>query len=260
MQLFATESAMRLSSCAMCALLLAGAGSAAAPPAPSWYAVEVLVFRYTGPDAAQGESWPAQVPAPATTGTVYPPAVATGPYAALPAASTAVAAARVILSTAPGYAPVVEMGWRQPQTPPTQAKPVALAPPGTAPAPESATGAAQVEGRVTVITANRKPNVSLRLRMCETAPPGIELQPPAAASAPPVTTAPSVSTVPPVATAPATIAPPFPQTSVTAAANASGIQCFVLRQRRFVTPGQFEYFDNPAFGALVLVREIKAPE
>lgn len=228
---------------------LLGAAAAATPPAPKWYAVEVLVFRYTGPDAAQGETWPADVPAPATTGTVYPPAVTTGAFAALAKPSPAIAAAHARLSSAPGYAPVLEMSWQQPQTPPAQAKPVALAPPGTVPAPESATGAALLDGRITVVAANRKPNVSLRLRLCEARPPGIQVQPPAAASAPAS------------AAVAATIAPPIPQTSLlTAYPNAAAMQCFALRQRRFVTPGRLEYFDNPAFGVLVLVREISAPE
>lgn len=239
---------MRFAAFALSVLLAAGPAFAAPPPSPNWYAVEVLVFRYAGPDAAQGETWPANVPAPATAGAVYPPAIATGPFAGLAAASPVIAAAQSRLSSAPGYAPVLEMGWQQPRLPPAQAKPVTLTPPGTAPAPESANGEARLDGRITVMTANRKPNVSLRLRLCEAPPPGIQVQLPAAASAPAS------------AAAATTIPMPAALTFSTAYPNAPPAQCFALRQRRFVTPDRLEYFDNPAFGALVLVREISAPQ
>jgi Peptidoglycan-binding protein, CsiV len=232
-------------------LLAAGSAAvpaAAAPQPGSWYAVEVLVFRYTGADAAQGETWPARVPKPATAHAVYPPAVSSGPFAALATASPAMAAAQSRLASAPGYEPVLETGWRQPKTPASRATAVSLAPPGTAPAPETAAGAVQLDGRITVIMANRKPNVSLRLRLCEPPPPGLAIQVPAAASAPAS------------AADAATIAPSTPETFSTAYASGPANPCFALVQRRFVTPGQFEYFDNPAFGALVLVREVSAPE
>ena len=234
-------------------VLAATAATALAAPAvssqPARYSVQVLIFRYTGPDAAQGEIWPPTVAAPATAKAVYPPAVATGkPYAALATPAAAMTAAANRIAGAAGYTLVLQLGWRQPQTPPTQAVAVSVAPP-LASAPDATTAgpaAVDVDGTVTVVTANRKPNVALDLRLCEPPPPNLELQLPAPAG-----------TVPGVLAA--TLAAPAAFTSQAPVPTAAR-QCFALEQRRFVTAGRLEYFDTPAFGVLVLVDEIKPPE
>lgn len=222
----------------------------AATTPPARYAVEVLVFRYTGADAAQGELWPPVVPAPATAGAVAPAAGTRG-VAALAAPSQAMAAAQRRLAAAAGYAVVDTFAWSQPQNPPAHAVAVAVNFP---PAAASAAAPVRLAGVATVVTANNKPNVALHLRLCEPPPPGLELQWPAAVgSAPQAASAMAALSVlaPAALPAPASLAPP---------AAAGPLQCFALNQRRFVVAGQLAYFDNPAFGALVLVREIKSPQ
>lgn len=228
----------------LAASLAGGVASAAAIGPAGGYAVEVLVFRFTGPGAARGETWPASAPAPATAGAIYPPAAPASAYAPLshPAATIAAAAAR--LRRAPGYALVAELGWRQPAAPASAARPVSLAP-LTASAPAAATGAAtaSIAGTVTVISANRKPNVALDLRLCEPTPSGVTIEAPAVASLPSSGSA---------------IQPLFAPAAQSALAYQTAPQtlCFGLAQRRFVSLDRLEYFDNPAFGVLVLVRNL----
>lgn len=261
----------------MLAAGLAAAGAAAAVdapkpvPAPPWYSVEVLVFRYTGPGAAQGELWPATVSPPPLTNAVYPAAAATGAYAARPAASATMANAQGKLSAAGGYQRVAEIGWQQPGVNGATGRPVSLAPPAAtaaagavfsetapqtaaaAPPPPSALPApVRLTGTATLIVADNKPHIALDLRLCEPPPSGIQIRVPAAA------------TTPQAASAGVAASAAFPAAAQSAATPATTAamppsQCFALRQRRQVTPGQLEYFDNPAFGVLVLVTPLTPP-
>lgn len=254
-------------------LLVAGTAAAAGvatPPAPPWYAVEVLVFRYTGPGAAQGESWPPRVGAPPLANALYPAPAATGAYAARPTASATFAQAQARLAAAGGYQTVAHLGWQQPGVGATAARPVSLAPlPVTAAGGATATAAfsettpqsgaaaattapaatVRLDGTATLIVADKKPHIALDLRLCEPPPPGIRIQAPAAQSA--NAAAPASAAAAASAAAPASLAAPL--------GTAVRGQCFALRQRRQVTPGRLEYFDNPAFGALVLVAPLTPP-
>jgi len=262
------------------ALLLAAAASAAtspesgnAPP-PNWYRVQVLAFRYTGPGTAQGETWPAHVPMPALSGARYPGTANGAAYARTGTPAKAIAAARSRLAAAAGYAPVLEIGWRQPDTDADDAQPVSLAPlPASAPAagslavaraagarrtrPAGASGRAPVklDGTATLAVANGKPHVALDLRLCEPPPPNLQIQAPVAATASATagaTAATAFSLLAPAASAPvATTAGP--------AAPGPPRQCFAMHQQRQVKPGRLEYFDHPAFGVLVLVTEVSPP-
>ncbi|MGH8427054.1 MAG: CsiV family protein [Gammaproteobacteria bacterium] len=224
--------------------------SAQAKTAPNWYSVEVLVFRYTATSAMANGGSSSSVPRPSLAHAVYPPAKPQGAYSVLANVSAPIASAQRKLVTAGGYAPLLELGWQQPQTPLGQATPVSLAPPGGAPAMSNGDGGTdqvQVIGTVTVLESTHKPNVALNLRLCEPAPPGLAPQPPP--------------------TARSAAVPVFSQTSIAPVAQSlrmaespSGETCFALNQQRFVTSGKLEYFDSPAFGALVLVQPISAPE
>lgn len=244
-------------------VVAAGAGAVAPPAAaPPRYAVEVLVFRYTGPGAAQGESWPPTVAPPPLSGAVYPAAAATGTYVVRPAASATIARARAHLAAAGGYRNVAERGWSQPGLSATAARPVSLTPPVATAAPAAGARAAfsqtapqaapqaspapatvQFAGTATLIVADNKPHIALDLRLCEPPPPGVRIQAPVAATAPPAASAAGAA----------------PALSLAAPAAATPRQCFALRQRRQVTVGRLEYFDNPAFGALVLVTPLTPP-
>lgn len=234
---------------------------------PSWYAVEVLIFHYTGPDAALGETWPARVPPPLVKGAVYPPAVATGPYAMLVRMSVPITNAANRLANTAGYAPVLLLGWRQPATTPDTARAVSFAPlPASTTGPTSTrvsgtqsapSEKVQVTGTATLLVINRKPALALNLRLCEPPPPGLVLQPPPAATvAATIEAAAAVTGAWPQTAAAASPAPPLRPRSATSNPEQ---QCFLLRQRAMLTPGQLQYFDNPAFGVLALVTPIKPP-
>lgn len=255
------------------------AAGARAAPAPStaanpaaksvdWYSVEVLVFRYVQPAAIEGESWPPSVPAPSLTHAIYPSTAATGAYAALAKNSALVSQAEARLATSGNYAVLAKLAWRQPATPPQTVSiaplPASLLPAASATAPASALPAVSsalpasapnvsttlpsaasssvLSGTARLDVANSHTYVTLNLRLCEPAPPGIVVRPPT-----PVTAAATFAAS--AQTAAQAFAPTQPATP-----------CFALSQSQEVTPGQFQYFDSPIFGALVLVQSITPPE
>ncbi len=258
--------------CAILALALPGfvatpaisapTGLGATSP-PNWYTVEVLIFRYTEPGAALGETWPAQVSSPPVKGAVYPPAVATGPYAMLTRMSGPITNAENRLANTAEYAPVRLLGWRQPATTPNMARAVSFAPlpvsttgpaPAPVPGPQPApSGKVQVTGTATLLVINRKPALALNLRLCEPRPPGLVLQPPPMATE--VATMGAAAAVTRALPQADTVLPPQPRSDI----SPPGQQCFLLRQRAMLTPGQLQYFDNPAFGVLALVTPIEPP-
>ena len=236
---------------------------AAMAPTEQWYAVEILVFRYTGPDAAQGELWPRTVAAPALENAVYPPAGTQPNYLILNASSPLISQAWQRLSNTVGYDPILEIGWMQPGYDTDSTRPVSLepiAPPATAAAfvattpsasaaPGAVSPAVQIQGTATLAISANKPYIQLDLRLCEPSPPGIMLQ------------APTPDTAPVPATA-ATSMSPVDLSALAAVAAATPIvsrQCFALHESHQVTPGQMEYFDTAAFGVLALVRPVTIP-
>lgn len=256
--------------------------SAAANPNLQWYSVEVLVFRYTGPDAARGELWPRTVARPSLANAVYPPAGTDPQYRVLARPSATVAQAQQRLAGTDGYDPVAEIGWMQPGLDPSTTRPVSLhplppvatagaaataitpatvavpaitaAPAVSAPAAASAMQPAiQVVGTATLAIAANKPYVQLDLRLCEPPPPGLELQAPAMNTA--IAPATAAGTAP-MTLSPALFTAPAPASSASAA---PARQCFALRESHQVTPGEMEYFDTPAFGVLALVHPVATP-
>jgi len=232
-----------------------------------WYSVEILVFRYTGPEAAQRETWPPTVAAPSLKNAIYPPAGNDPDYRPLTRTSTAMAQARQRLANTGGYDPVVGIGWMQPGTDPDTTRPVSLhpLPSASSATPGMTTGAAQgvtqtpieVAGTATLAIAANKPYIQLDLRLCEPPPPGLELQAPTlnTAAAPATATAPAP--VPATSMSPLLFTAPAPVTVDQAAAVRR--QCFALQESHQVTPGQMEYFDTAAFGVLALVQPVTPP-
>jgi len=248
--------------------LYLGAVTAIASPAPKpaipgqdWFAVEILVFRYTDPQAAQGETWPPTVPVPSLKNALYPPAGTDPQYLPLTKISTLMVQAQQRLATTSGYEPLEETGWMQPGEDANSTRPVSLGPiqatvsPGAsvttiAPAAQSAAQAAvQVQGTAMLAIADNKPYIQLDLRLCEPPPPGIVIQAPTMDTAPTPATADSTA---------ASMALPAP-VSATAAIPSVSRQCFALQESHQVTPGQMEYFDTAAFGVLALVRQVTPP-
>ncbi len=274
---------------AVAAAPAASTNASAAAANAQWYSVEVLVFRYTGPNAAQGELWPRTVAEPSLAKAVYPPAGTDPDYRVLARPSATIAQAQQRLAETDGYDPVTEIGWIQPGLDPATTRPVSLhplPPPATALGAATAMGAAtaitpattatpavtaasplsapaaastlppavRVEGTATLAIAANKPYVQLDLRLCEPAPPGLELQAPAMnTAAAPATAAASTASA---ALSPVLFTAPAPASSVSAAPSR---QCFALRESHQVTPGQMEYFDTSAFGVLALVHPVATP-
>lgn len=258
----------------LCVALCLGAVTGIAAPAgktatpdQDWYSVEILVFRYTGPQAAQGESWPPAVAAPSLKNAVYPPAGDDPAYRPLTQVSTIMVEAQQRLGDTGGYDPVAEIGWMQPGADPGTTRPVSLhplPPAGSAPAAMTAGGArgvmqssVQVQGTATLAIAANKPYIQLDLRLCEPPPPGLQLQAPPLNTAAAPATATVATTTAATAMSPLLFTAPVPATGTPSPAALR--QCFALRESHQVTPGQMEYFDTAAFGVLALVQPATPP-
>ncbi len=280
---------------ALCGVITATALAASAPPPspqdqPQWYSVEILVFRYTGPEAAQGELWPRTVPAPSLAKAVDPSTGTVPDFLPIPQTSTVMSQTWQRLENAGGYAPILEIGWMQPGYDTKATRPVSLTPlmataastaagamttpraanvpPGamTAPGPVSAPSAqsafapaVQAEGTAMLAVVANKPYIQLNVRVCEPPPPGIELEAPTGATAPGSALAAMTSMPPATAPALAQAAMSIPAPASTTAPAQPPRQCFALHQSHQVKPGQLEYFDTAAFGVLALVNPIKTP-
>jgi len=263
---------------------VAFAATAPTKPSPAeqdWYSVEILVFRYTGPDAAQGELWPRTVPAPSLAKAVDPSSGKTQDFLPISQTSTVMSQSWQRLENASGYAPVLEVGWMQPGYDTKSTRPVSLTPipataastaagamtspiataspnPVTAPSAQSTFGpAVQAEGTATLAVADNKPYIQLNVRLCEPPPPNLELEAPTGATASSSAIAAMTSMPPTISTlAQTAMSAPGP---ASAEAPTQARQCFALHQSHQVTPGQLQYFDTAAFGVLALVNPIKTP-
>ncbi len=274
---------------AIAGVSVALAATAPTKPSPAeqdWYSVEILVFRYTGPQAAQGELWPRSVPAPSLANAVDPSTGKVQNYLPITQTSGLMSQAWQRLEDSSGYDPVLEIGWMQPGYDTQNSRPISLTPimatatgamttaqmsstspnattapmPVSAPSAQSASGpVVQAEGTATLAVVANKPYVQLDVRLCEPPPPGLELQAPTAATASSSALA-AMTSMPPTATltqAQAMMSAPVPASA--AVPTAPPKQCFALHQSHQVTPGQLEYFDTAAFGVLALVNPIKTP-
>lgn len=263
-----------LSAAAATVAFAATAPSTPSPAEQDWYSVEILVFRYTGPEAAQGELWPRTVPAPSLAKAVDPSTGTVPDFLPVGQTSSVMSQSWQRLENAAGYAPVLEIGWMQPGYDTQATRPVSLSPlmataastaaramtaPVSAASAQSAFApAVQAQGTAMLAVVANKPYIQLNVRLCEPPPPGLELQAPTGATAPGSALA-AMTSMPP-ATAPAlaqaTMSAPTP---ASAALPAQPRQCFALHQSHQVTPGQLEYFDTAAFGVLALANPIKTP-
>ncbi len=266
--------------------LAATAPTKASPAEQDWYSVEILVFRYTGPQAAQGELWPRTVPAPSLANAVDPSTGKVQDYLPIKQTSAMMNQSWQRLENTSGYAPVLEIGWMQPGYDTQNSRPVSLTPimattagamttaqtassssstttaptSVSAPSAQSTFGpAVQAEGTAKLAVVANKPYIQLDVRLCEPPPPGLELESPTGATASGSALA-AMTSMPPAATL------TQPQAAMSAPAAGSATvpatqpkQCFALHQSHQVTPGQLEYFDTAAFGVLALVNPITTP-
>ena len=99
-------------------LLLSPLCTAANSSAPNWYAVEIIVFRYTDPQAGSLETWPANPGNPdwnsavALTSADANPALV--PFQELPASSYRMDSAWQKLKRSHDYEPLLHIAWMQP--------------------------------------------------------------------------------------------------------------------------------------------------
>lgn len=223
--------AVRLSALLGAVFLLLPTAFAAAPPAPAAvpapnrYDVEIIVFRNTHSDAGTLESWPANPGSPAwERAQPLNPETGNLPYRQLPASSYRLDSTWNRLARASGYAPLLHSAWAQPAIDRASAPFIQI---GSPPIGNDA-----VYGIAKLSTTGPYLHFDLDLLFC--GPPAKNL---IAGS-----TAASVATSMPPATA-----------SVQTAMAAAGCQPYRLREDRKLDAGKLNYFDNPMFGALVLI-------
>lgn len=230
------------------------ASPAANAPVPNWYNVEVIVFRATDPDAGSQETWPADPGVPDWNGATAlspPDSVGTAvPYQLLSPVSEQLNDAWTRLKRSKGYEPLLHLTWTQPALDRASASAVRIGvprsvipAPSTAAAPQPAVPAA----------ANAAPALQATpvygdAKLSTTGPYlhfdlDLVLEGPVAKNAPPA--AASINT--------AVLAPP----GSTAAAPVQTFQLYRLRHDMRVNGGKLAYFDNPLFGAIVLVTPVR---
>ena len=238
------------------ATLAAPVTPAAAPqPVPNWYNVEVIVFRSVDPAAGAGESWPADPGVPDWTAALplnppnsIGPAV---PYQALSPVNEQLDEAWTRLKRSHDYQPLLHVTWTQPATDRATAPAVRIGVPSTAvpapstvPAPAAATGAlaplqaTPAYGSAKLSTTGQYLHFDLDLVL--QGPISKNLWPTPA----------GISTT--------AMAAPGAVTAIVAS-TAPTFQLYRLRQDRRVNAGKLSYFDNPWFGAIVLITPIRRP-
>ncbi|MDE2196082.1 MAG: hypothetical protein KGJ56_02700 [Gammaproteobacteria bacterium] len=221
-------------------LLLSPLCTAANSSAPSWYAVELIVFRYTDPQAGSLETWPANPGSPdwnsavALTSPDANPALV--PFQELPASSYRMDNVWQKLKRSHDYEPLLHIAWMQPSADRSTAPavrigvpPVSTPPAMSVPAAASAAVAAAAGENATPVYGTAKLSTTgpylhfdldmiYRGALLKTGTPGVS-QPLATAS------------------------PQF--------------QWYRLAQDRRIDAGRMNYFDQPLFGVLLLVTPLK---
>ena len=251
-------------------LLTAGAWAAAAVPAPAasptaapvlapnWYNVEVIVFRATDPDAGAGETWAADPGIPDWSTALAlnaPDSVGQAvPYQALSPVGEQLGDAWTRLKRSKNYEPLLHVTWTQPISDRATAASVRIGVPhsetpaagsnapaqAVVPAPAAATGAAAAAIASTPAYGTAKlsttgPYLHFDLDLV--------LQ-----GAPVKTVAPAGTTINATLLTPAT---------GSTAATLPALQLYRLRHDMRVNGGKVAYFDNPMFGAIVLVTPVR---
>ena len=229
---------------------------AAQPPAPNWYNVEVIVFKVVDPAAGSDETWPADPGVPDWSAAValsppnsIGPAV---PYQALSPVNEQLDEDWTRLKRSHNYQPLVHATWTQPALDRTTAPSVRIGvPPSAVPAiathplpataaPAAVTGAAAAPLQATLAYGDAK---------LSTTGPYLHFDLDLVLQGPPLKTAAPIN-------ATMMLAPSAPTT----VAAAPAIQLFRLRQDRRVDAGKISYFDQPLFGAVVLITPVRRPQ
>lgn len=254
---------MKITIALVATLLLASApvaGTAAPPapaaqtPAPNWYDVEVIVFRSLDPSAGSDESWPTDPGTPDWKGALAlnpPDSLGTPiPYQQLSPVGEQIDDEWARLKRSHDYQPLLHVTWVQPALDRATAPAVRIGVP-----PPALPGASTHVAAPAAVTAGApaQPTAAYGDAKLSTTGPYLHfdldlvLQGPVAKNPWPAAPINTSLMVPPSVTAPATLpaAPPF--------------QLYRLRQDRRVDVGKISYFDQPLFGAIVLVTPVRKP-
>jgi len=226
---------------------------AAAAPVPNWYNVEVIVFRATDPDAGAGETW-AKDPGVPDWNTALPlnapnsvgPAV---PYQALSPVGEQLGDAWTRLKHSKGYEPLLHVTWTQPISDRATAPAIRIGVPSSAvPAAGSIVPAVSAATSPSATVASVSIPVYGTAKLSTTGPYlhfDLDLVLQRASSK---TVTPTGATIDAASPAPA---------AGTATTALPAVQLFRLRHDMRVNGGKVAYFDNPMFGAIVLVTPVR---
>jgi len=249
-------------------LAFAAASAAAPPPAlppqPNWYNVEVIVFRSLDPAAGMDETWPADPGMPDWVGSLalnppnsIGPAV---PYQALSPVNEQLDEDWNRLKHSHDYQPLVQVSWTQPALDRATAPAVRIGMPANAvPAASTAPTAVALHTPTPAPAATtnalppQQPTLAYGDAKLSTTGPYLHfdldlvLQGPVSKN-----DWPAVTDTPPTPATPIGTAP-------VAVSAAPVFQLYRLRQDRRIDAGKLTYFDNPLFGAIVLVTPVRKP-
>ena len=227
------------------AYAFAQTGPASAPPAPTpnWYDVEIIVFANTDPQAGGLESWPADPGTPDwNTAVPLRPAASGLPYMQLPAPGARMNSVWTRLQHSSAYQPLLRSAWAQPAIDRASALFVRI---GTAPAATLAASAGSMLAAAGVQV--NSPDAVYGIAKLSTTGPYLHFDLDlvyCGATAKHVI----ASTALPIVSAPATVS-----AASTPASNVPVCQPYRLKEDRRLDAGKLNYFDNPMFGALVLI-------
>lgn len=210
--------------------------------APNWYDVEIIVFANTDPQAGVLESWPANPGMPDWNSAVpLKPAAGGLPYMQLPDSSLRLNSVWNRLKRSSNYMPLLRTAWAQPAIDRASALFVRV---GTAP---TATTAAAASSAAPAVSAPlNTPNNVYGIAKLSTTGPYLHFDLDLVYCGPPAKRLIA-------ATATTASAPSAASGSSTTPATAPVCQPYRLKQDRKLDAGKLNYFDNPMFGALVLI-------
>jgi len=236
----------------------AAAPAAAQPPAPNWYNVEVIVFKVVDPAAGADETWPADPGMPDWNGSValnppnsIGPAV---PYQALSPVNEQLDEDWTRLKRSHNYQPLVHATWTQPALDRATAPAVRIGVPPSA-VPAAATHPLPVTPAPSASTATTAPlqaTLAYGDAKLSTTGPYLHFDLDLVLQGPPLN-----SNVPGAAISATALAPPA---STAAMAAMPTFSLYRLRQDRRIDAGKTSYFDQPLFGAIVLVTPVRRPQ
>lgn len=232
------------------------APTAAQPPTPNWYNVEVIVFRTVDPAAGNNETWPVDPGLPDwNTALPLGPANSIGPavpYQALSPVNEQLDEDWTRLKRSHDYQPLVHVSWTQPALDRATAPTIRIGvPPSALPQPSSHALPVSAVPAATTSTAPLQATLAYGSAKLSTTGPylhfdlDLALQGPLAKNIWSTTPINAGTLAPSPSTAPAVAAPTF--------------QIYRLRQDRRVDAGKLNYFDDPRFGAIVLITPVRKP-